>query len=158
MCLTSLMIVLLWNSLTASMILLCSGPSAQETVQCQFMSEFAPVLTVKMPLCSLGITRPGQKISGLSSKGAVCSHRAVQNRTVKEHFYLGTMRRVRDAVRRNDQEMAVCCVANHNAPLHLAQFVQPMLAKQHIQQVRQPQNSPHTAACEFLLFPALSTL
>jgi len=47
---------------------------------------------------------------------------------------------------------------NHNAPLHLAQLVQPMLAEQHIQQVRQPQNSPHPAACQFLLFPALSTL
>jgi len=68
------------------------------------------------------------------------------------------MRRVRDAGRCIDQEMAVCCVANHNAPLHLAQIVQPMLAEQHIQQVRQPQNSPHTAPCQFLLFPALSTL
>jgi len=68
------------------------------------------------------------------------------------------MGRVCDAVRRNDQEMAVCCVANLNAPLHLAQLVQLMLAEQHIQQVRQPQNSPHTAACQFLLFPALSTL
>jgi len=67
------------------------------------------------------------------------------------------MGRVRDSVRRNDQEMAVCCLANHNAPLHLAQLVQPMLAEQHIQQVRQPQNSPHTAACQFLLFPVLRT-
>jgi len=68
------------------------------------------------------------------------------------------MRRLRDAVRCNDQEIAVCSVANHNAPLHLAQLVLPMLAEQHIQQVRQPQNSPHTAACQFLLFPALSTV
>ena len=158
MCLTSMMFVLLWNSLTASMILLCSGPSAQETVQSQFMSEFAPVLTVKKLLCSLGITRPGQKFSGLSSKGAVCRHWAAQNRTVRGHFYLGAMRRVRKSVRCNDQEMLVCCLANHNAPLHLAQLVQPMLTEQHIQQVRQPQNSPHTAPCQFLLFPALSTL
>jgi len=68
------------------------------------------------------------------------------------------MRRVRDVVRCNDQEMTVCCVANHNEPLHFAQIVQPMLAKQHIQQVRQPQTSHHTAACQFLLFPAWRTL
>jgi hypothetical protein len=39
----------------------------------------------------------------------------------------------------------------------MAQLVQPMLAKHHIQQVRQSQNSHHTAPCEFFLFPALRT-
>jgi hypothetical protein len=47
---------------------------------------------------------------------------------------------------------------NHNAPAHLAELVPPMLAEHHIAQVRQPQNSPYTATCEFFLFPALSTL
>ena len=36
---------------------------------------------------------------------------------MNQQFYLGAMRRVRDAVRRNDQEMAVCCVAIHNRTL-----------------------------------------
>ena len=51
----------------------------------------------------LRITRPVQKVSGLSSECAVRRHWAVQNGTVKEHFYLGAMRYVRVAVRRNDQ-------------------------------------------------------
>jgi hypothetical protein len=75
-----------------------------------------------------------------------------------QHFYLGAMRRLRDAIRPNGQEMVACCVANHNAPLHLSQLVQPMLAEHHIKRVRTPQNFPHTAVCEFFLFPALSTL
>ena len=68
------------------------------------------------------------------------------------------MRHVRDAVRGNGQEMAVCCVLIPYAPVGLAQILQSMFAEQHNQQVRQPRNSPHTAACQFLLFPALSTL
>jgi hypothetical protein len=42
----------------------------------------------------------------------------------------------------------------HSTPVLLAQLVQTMLAKYHIQQVREPQNSHHTAPCEFFLFPA----
>jgi len=122
------------------------------------MTECDAPADSKLALRGLSKTRPGLKISGLSSESVQRRHRAAQGRTVKLDFYLGALRRVRDAVRLNDQEMPGCCVANHNAPLHLAQLVLPMLAEQHIQQVRQPQNSPHTAACEFLLFPALSTL
>jgi len=44
-------------------------------------------------------------------------HRDAQGRIMNQQFYLGAMRRVRDAVRRNDQEMAVCCVAIHNRTL-----------------------------------------
>jgi len=47
---------------------------------------------------------------------------------------------------------------NHYALVHLAQLVQPMFAVHHIQQVLQPQNTPHIAPCEFLLFPALRTI
>jgi hypothetical protein len=68
------------------------------------------------------------------------------------------MRRLRDAVGLSYQGMAVCCMTIHNAPVHLAQLVQPIVADRHIQQVRHTQNSPHTAVCELLLFPALSTL
>jgi len=89
--------------------------------------------TSKAPHCSLGNTRPGQKLPGLRSECAVRRHRAAQGRTVKQNFYLGAMTRVRDAVRCNDQEMAVCLVVNHNAPIHLAHLLQPMFAEQHIQ-------------------------
>jgi len=63
--------------------------------------------TLKVPLCSLGNTRPGQKVTGLSSECAVCRHSAAQGRTVNQHFHLGSMRRLRNADRRNGQEMAV---------------------------------------------------
>jgi len=97
--------------------------------------------TVNVPLCTLGNTRPGQKVPGLSSECAVCRHRAAQVRTLKKSNYLGAVTSLRDAVRCNDQEI-----------------LQVMFAEQNIQQVHQPQNSRHTAACQFLLFPALSTL
>jgi hypothetical protein len=47
---------------------------------------------------------------------------------------------------------------NHNAPAHLAELVPPMLAEHHIAQMRQPQNSTHTAQREFFLFHALIAL
>ena len=65
-----------------------SAAAEQETVVCQFVSEFALVKGVNVPLCSLGNTRPGQKVPGRNSEGAVRRHRAAQNRTVKEYFYL----------------------------------------------------------------------
>jgi hypothetical protein len=55
--------------------------------------------------------------------------------------------RVRGAVRRHSQVMAVCCVANCNEPLHLVQSVQPLLAEHHILHLRQSQNFPHTVPC-----------
>jgi len=58
----------------------------------------------------LGNTRPGQKVPGLSFEDTVHRHRSAQGRTVKLHFYLGAIRRVLDAVHRNDHEMAVFCV------------------------------------------------
>ena len=54
-----------------------------------------------MPLCSLGNTKPGQKVTGLSSECAVRRHSAAQDRTVNHHFYLGAVRRLRNADRRN---------------------------------------------------------
>jgi len=78
------MVVLRWNSLILAMILFCSAASVQETVHCQFMSEFALVKTVKVSLFSLGNTRIGQKVSGLSSKGAVSLHLAAQVGTVTQ--------------------------------------------------------------------------
>ena len=62
---------------------------------------------VKVLHCILGITRPGQKVSGLSSEGAVRRHCGTQGKTVPLNFYLGAMRRLHDAVRRNSQEIAV---------------------------------------------------
>ena len=53
--------------------------------------------------------------------------------------FLGSVRRLRDPVRSNYQDMALCFVANHNAPLHLAQMVQLMLVQHHALQVRKPQ-------------------
>jgi hypothetical protein len=76
------MVVLLWNSLIPAMILDCSAASAQETVQCQFVSEFVPVKTANVLLCIVENTRPGQKVSRLRSKGTVHSHCAAQSRTV----------------------------------------------------------------------------
>jgi hypothetical protein len=79
-CLTILMVVLLWNSLIPAMILFCSAAAVQETVQCQFVSEFARVKTANVPLFVVGITRTGHKVSRLRSKRAVCHHCAAQGR------------------------------------------------------------------------------
>jgi len=47
---------------------------------------------------------------------------------------------------------------NHYTPVCLAKIVKPMLAKNHFQEVREPQNSENTAQCEFFLIPAQRTL
>jgi hypothetical protein len=60
----------------------------------------------------LGNTRPVRKFPELISAGVVRHHRAVQGRTVNNHFNLGSMRRLREAFRRNDQEIAVDFVQN----------------------------------------------
>jgi hypothetical protein len=74
--------VLKWNSLIPNMILFCSGAAVQETVQCQFMSEFALVKTVNVLLCGLVNTRTGQNVPILSLEGAVRHHYAAQGRNV----------------------------------------------------------------------------
>jgi hypothetical protein len=71
---------------------------------------------------------------------------------LNRRFYLGATRRLNDAVRRNVQEMA-----NDNVPVHLAERLQPMFAKHHIQQVRQPQNSNSRLYAGFFMFPGLRT-
>jgi hypothetical protein len=53
-------------------------------------------------------------------------HCAAQGLTVNHPFYLGAVRRLLDALRRNDQEMADCCMANLCVPVHLVQLVQPI--------------------------------
>jgi hypothetical protein len=63
---------------------------------------------VKVALCNLGKTRSGQKVTGLSSEGAVRHYCAAQGRNLNQHFYLRATRRLPDAVRRSRQEMAVC--------------------------------------------------
>ena len=110
---------------------------------------------VKVLLCSLGYTRPGHKIPGLSSEGAVQRHCGAQGQTVNLLFHLEVMRLQQDAFRRNGQEMAVCCVADDNGPVQLAELMQPMLAERNVPQVRKPQNTPRTALFYFFLLPAL---
>jgi hypothetical protein len=73
--------------------------------------------------------------------GAVRRYSSAQGRTLNQNSYLGATRSLHDAVRSNGQEMVVCCVENDNVPLNLAERLQLMFAKQHIQQVRQLQIS-----------------
>jgi hypothetical protein len=98
-----------------------------------------PAKTAIVPLCILGNTRPGQKVPGLSSVCALLPRCTGPN--CEPAFNLVTMRRPRDAVHHTHREMAVCWVANHNLTVNLAKLVQLMLAKFHIQQIRQQQNS-----------------
>jgi hypothetical protein len=138
------------------MIFSLSASPTQETGQFHFMTEcVAPAKTVNVPLYSLENTRPGQKFPVLVSEGVPLQRFTRPN--CEPAFNLVGMRRLRDEVRRKHLEMAVCFVANHNAPVHLDQCLQPFLARQHIQQVRQTQNYPHTVPCDFLLFPVLKT-
>jgi hypothetical protein len=61
-----------------------SKSSAQETVLCQFMTEYdAAIKTLTLTLCILGNNGPGHKVAGLSSEGAVHRHHGPQSRIVK---------------------------------------------------------------------------
>jgi hypothetical protein len=64
-------------------------------------------IKVKVLLCILGNTRPGQKVSELSSEGAVQRHCGARGQTVLLNFYLGATIRLHDEVRRNSQEITV---------------------------------------------------
>jgi hypothetical protein len=132
-----------------SLIISCTG-NGSESVHGNVMHQ----QIVNVPLGGLGYTRSGHKVPGLSFEGAVQRHGGAQGQTVNLHFYLGVMRRLQDAFRRNDQEMAVCCVADDNAPVRLAELVQPMLAERNVPQVPKPQNTPRTALFDFFLFCA----
>jgi hypothetical protein len=70
--------------------------------------------TVNMPLCSLGNTRFGQKVPGLSSEGAVRRHCAAQGRTVNWQFYEYLLAlRLREAVRLNTVRCGARQIATH---------------------------------------------
>jgi hypothetical protein len=71
----------------------------------QFMKIVMHQQIVKLPLCILENTMPCQKVPGLSFEAAMRHHSAAQGLTVNHHFYLGAVRRLRDALRSNDQEM-----------------------------------------------------
>ena len=103
------------NSRIASRIVFRSSSATQKNRLQSVHDNVLHQQTVKVTLCSLGNTRLGQKVSGLSSECLERRHRAVKCRTVKQHFYLGAMKVcvIQFAV------MVKCCLANNNALMHL---------------------------------------
>jgi len=93
-----------------SLSTICAGNRSASV--CDRIWSTSSILNV--PLISLGNTMPAQKVPGLSSEGSLRRHCAAQGRIVKHRFYLGALRRRRNAVRSNGQEMAVCLLPSHN--------------------------------------------
>lgn len=78
--------------------------------------------------------------------------------TVNKEFYLGVMRRVRDAIRRKRPELWKnnSWILHHdNAPCHKAIIVTEFLTKNSTNIIDQAPYSPDMAPCDFFLFPKL---
>lgn len=92
------------------------------------------------------------------SKGVVHHEFAPEGQTVNKEYYLGVLKRLRDAVRRKRPEKwssGDWHLHHDNAPPHSAHLVQTFLAKHGIPQVRHPPYSPDLAPNDFFLFPKL---
>ena len=128
----NIMGVHLSKSRIARQILFLSALSAQETGLCQFQTEY-DVPTIHW-ICHFviwetrGLVRkfpywvPNVPFAVTSLPRSYC----------EPEFHLGTLKRLREAVRYNSQEIAVFCVTSHKHTPVLPCYVQSMLAEHHI--------------------------
>jgi hypothetical protein len=82
-----------------------------------------------------------------------------QGRTMKQHYYLEILTRLREAVRRRRPELwPDAWILHHdNALAHDALAVREFWAKTSIMKLDHPSYSPDLAPCDFWLFPKLKT-
>ena len=93
------------------------------------------------------------------SRGVVYHEYAPQGQNINKEYYLGVLRRLRDAVRRKRPDLwaaGTWQLHHDNAPAHSSQLIQIFLAKR-IPVVRQVPYSPDMNPCDFGLFPHLKT-
>ncbi len=75
--------------------------------------------------------------------------------TVNKEYYLGVMRRLREAIRKKRPQLWQnnSWILHHdNAPSHNAHLIREFLAKNNTITIQQPANSPDLAPCDFFLF------
>lgn len=75
--------------------------------------------------------------------------------TVNKEYYLGVMRRLREAIRQKRPQLwqNKSWILHHdNAPSHNAHLIRDFLAKNNTITIQQPANSPDLAPCDFFLF------
>jgi len=146
-----------WKSRIACRILSLCTLSAQETGLCQFRTECdAPAIHGN---CHFVFRERGvlfRKFPDCVPK-VPSAVTALPRSYYDPEFHLGTVKHLRYAVRKNEEEIAFFCVAGDNRAPVLPYYVQPMLAEHHDPQEDQTKICPHTALFEFFLFPALRT-
>lgn len=78
-----------------------------------------------------------------------------EGKTVNKEYYLGVMRRLREAIRRKRPELWAenSWILHHdNAPSHNAIIIRNFFTKNATNTIQQPPNSPDLAPCDFFLF------
>ena len=91
-------------------------------------------------------------------EGAVHYEFAPRGQTINEEYYVGALKRLRDAVRRKRPRFwssGDWLLHHDNAPVHSSKLVQQFLANHKIVQLRQPPYSPNIAPCDVWMFPKL---
>ena len=85
-----------------------------------------------------------------------CTSRIFARRkTVNKEYYLGVMRRLREAVRQKRKDLWAnnSWILHHdNAPSHSTIIIREFLIKNKTNTIQQPSNSPDMAPCDFFLF------
>ena len=83
---------------------------------------------------------------------------APRRQMINEEYYVGVLKRLRDAVRRKRPcfwSSGDWLLHHDNAPAHSSNLVQQCIAKHKIVQFRQPPYNPDIAPCDFWMFPKL---
>lgn len=78
-----------------------------------------------------------------------------EGQTVNKEYYLGVMRRLREAIRQKRKDLWAnnsWILYNDNAPSHSAIIIREFLTKNGTNTIQQPSNSPDLAPCDFFLF------
>ncbi|GFX65455.1 mariner Mos1 transposase [Trichonephila clavipes] len=97
-------------------------------------------------------------IALLDADGIFHHEYAPQGQTVNKEFYLGVMRRLREAVRRKRPVLreSFCWMLHHDgASAHTANLVQQFLTKHGTLQLTHPPYSPDISPPDFFLFPKI---
>ena len=111
-----------------------------------------------------GATKPEQREGHVDCfffdhEGVFHHEYAPPGQTITKDYYIEVLCRLRDAVRRKQQQLWASGDWHHhhhnNAPAHSSPLVQTLLVKHRITQVCQPPYSPDLALCDFWLFSKL---
>ena len=91
-------------------------------------------------------------------RGVVHHEFLPEGQTANKEYYLGVMRRLREAIRQKRPDLWAnnSWILHHdNAPSHNAIVIREHLAKNEMNTIQQPPNLPDMAPCDFFLFGRL---